>query len=436
MKKVLLLSYFFPPCQLTASQRSLGWAKTLRDSGWDPIVITRNWEHPIGGPDDMHHDSGTELRIVDEAGYQVHYLPFKGNLRDRLYSKHGKSKYQILRKFLSLNELFFHHFSNRVIAYSNLYDYALEYCRKHPEVKAFIVSGNPFELFRFGYLLHVNTKLPWIADYRDDWNTSEVNDHRGFADGILKKLEQRSEKKWVGTASLITSISPHYVQKIAAFTGRPGEELMNGFFESDFESYRNKELFAEFTVVYNGMLYQSQQIEVFLEALKRLADAFPEHRSKLKMRFPGILFLKHVAERVQREMAGYEDLIEMTERIPRSEVLELQAKAHLLLMVAHKGAIGIPSSKIYEYLGLAKPVLVCPGDHDILDHTFRPYNLGHIAYTADEAFGLLKQLFQKYLTENSHPESADMNYIHRFSRQEQTVKLASLLDRISEHPGK
>lgn len=436
MKKVLILSYFFPPCQLTASQRSYGWAKCLKNEGWDPVVITRNWEHHIAGPDDMHHDSGTELFIEKSEAFETHYVPFKGNFRDRLYSKHGKSKYKLLRKALSLSELLLHHFSNSVISFSNLYDYSLAYCRKHNDVEMIVVTGNPFELFRFGWLLNKHTGIPWIADYRDDWTTSDVNDSRGFADAILRSLERRSERKWVGSASAITSISPYYVKKISEFTKRPGQVILNGFFEDDFANFQHQKLEEKFTVVYNGMLYPSQQIEVFLDGFKKLADTHPEQRGRMRLRFPGILFLKHVAERVAKYMKGYEDLLEMTERISRKEVLQIQAQAHLLLMVSHKGAIGIPSSKIYEYLGLGKSVMVCPGDKDILDETFNGYNLGYIAYTADEAYAQLETLFNHYLNGAYESLQPDRTYISKFNRDEQATVLANFMRKLLEHPRK
>lgn len=435
MKKVVILAYFFPPCQLTASQRTFGWAKCLKEQGWDPVVITRNWEHHIAGPDDMHHDSGKELIIEENLDFEAHYIPFRGNLRDRLYAKHGKSKFNLIRKVLSFIELLLHHFTNQVISYSNIYDYALDYCKSNKDVKAIVVTGNPFELFRFGYLLHKETGIPWIADYRDDWNTSEVNDSRGFADGLLKKLDVRSEKKWVGTSSYITSISPYYVQKISEFTNRPGKVILNGFFEEDLKKFKDLDLEKEFTIVYNGMLYPSQEIEVFLDALKQFINKHSELRGKIKMKFPGILFLKHVAERVRKLMKGYEDILIMTERISRNEVLELQAKAHLLIMISHRGAIGIPSSKIYEYLGLGKPVLICPGDKDILDNTFSPYNLGEIAYNAEEAYQTIDKYMQIYLDGNYQELKADLNYTGQFSRRNQSASLAELLNEISEHSG-
>lgn len=102
-------------------------------------------------------------------------------------------------------------------------------------------------------------------------------------------------------------------------------------------------------------------------------------------------------------------------------------------MVSHKGAIGIPSSKIYEYLGLRKPVLICPGDKDILDRTFEPYNLGHIAYSNSQAFEVLNKLFSKYLKGEYSEIKPDEHYTSLFSRQKQAKILAEFMNEISEH---
>jgi glycosyltransferase involved in cell wall biosynthesis len=430
-KKILILTYFFPPCNLTAGQRSLGWAQYLKNFGYEPVIVTRNWEQNINGPEDMHHASGKELITEQNDSYTVHYLPFKGNIRDRLYSKYGKSKFVLLRKILSLVELIGHHFFTSLIPFHNLYRFADNYIQQNNDVAAIIVSGNPFELFRFGYLLHRNHNIPWIADYRDDWNTSNVNESRGPMDALLRRLEQRSEKKYCGTAACITTVSKHYAEKISSFTGVPGYVVQNGFFPNDYEAFQNLDPFEEFTLLYNGMLYPSQQIEVILEAFKLLVDTHPEHRNRIKIRFPGILFLKDVAARVEKLMQGYEDVLWMSPRIPRADVLTMQAKSHLLLMVSHRDAKGIPSSKIYEYLGLGKAVLICPGDGDILDETFGKYDLGFIANNTLEAFEILEKHFNAYVEQRNVVENVDRKYALRFTRENQSKALAEILDTIT-----
>jgi len=432
LKKVVIITYFFPPCNLTASQRSLGWAKHLHEFGYYPIIITRNWDHPIKGPDDMHVDSGSKLVIQKEVGYEVHYLPFKGNLRDRLYAKYGKSKYNLIRKVLSFIELIGVHFFTAMIPFSNIYRYTREYLKMNNEIKHLIISGNPFELFRFGYLLNKQFKIAWIADYRDDWTSSEVNHSRGIADVFIRKLERRSENIWVGSASLITTISDYYANKISKIVGRPGKVILNGFFTEDYQHLPTGSYFKEFTIVYNGMLYPSQEIEIFIKAFIQFVDKHPQHRSQIKLRFPGILFLKHVAERVMALLSGYEDLVIMTERISRDEVLEIQSKAHVLLMVAHRNTYGIPSSKIYEYMAIGKPVLICPGDHDILHNTFLNYNLGMVAYNAEEAERHLDSSFNVFLKQEYSTLKADQNYVNKFNRRHQTRELALLLETLND----
>lgn len=428
LKKVLILSYFFPPCNLTAAQRVRGWAEYLHQHGYYPIIITRNWDHPVNGPDDMHHDSGSAIVHEQNERYAAYYLPFRGNLRDRLYAKYGKDRFNLLRKALSFVELCGHHFSSRFIPFSNLYRFANDYLRRHPDIRQVVVSGNPFEIFRFGYVLHRKHGVSWIADYRDDWNTSEVNASRGMLDGFLQKLEVRSEKKYMATAACVTSISKVYADKIGAFNQRPGHVILNGYFPSDYAAFLHRDLYAEFTVVYNGMLYASQQIEVFLDGFKAFVDAHPQERKQIRLQFPGILFLKDVAARVAAYMQGYEDVLVMTPRVPRDTVLDIQARAHVLLMVSHEGAKGIPSSKIYEYLGLGKPVLICPGDACILEDTFRPYNLGFVAQTAAEAQAVLEARFALYAQGQGTGEAPDWRYIEQFTRDTQAGVLAKLLD--------
>lgn len=430
LEPILILSYFFPPCNLTAAQRTLGFATYLHQFGYYPIVITRNWERKISSPDDMHHNSGSTVIHEKNDNYEVYYLPYKGNLRDRLYAKYGNEKWIYLRKFLSLIELTGQHFYTDFIPFSNLYHFADEYLSKTPAVKKIIVSGNPFEIFRFGYKLSRKHAISWIADYRDDWNTTEIVESRGLFATWLKKLNIWSEKRYMKTAFCITSISPFYARKIGEFNSRPSEVVLNGYFPSDYQHFQQLKLYTEFSIVYNGMLYASQRIEVFLDAFKQFVDEHPEHRSKIRLRFPGILFLEEVAKRVEELLKGYEDVLELLPRIPREKVLEMQAKSHVLLMVSHGETKGIPSSKIYEYLGLGKPVLVCPTDHDILHETFASYNLGKIAEHSEEALKYLNEWFSLFLSNEYESLRPDRNYIQQFTRDHQAGVLAQILNRI------
>ena len=104
MKKILIISYFFPPCNLTASQRVDSWAKHLNKSGYYPIIITRKWEKEIKSFDDCHYSTSAGVLIENNEHYEVHYCPYSANLRDRL---HTKKKLVVFKKFISLIEIIF-----------------------------------------------------------------------------------------------------------------------------------------------------------------------------------------------------------------------------------------------------------------------------------------------------------------------------------------
>ena len=195
MRKILILTYFFPPGNFAGSYRLFSWAKYLHKFGYYPIVVTRHWNK------DQTDYAGIsiekEITIEKHDTYEVHNIPYKGNLRDRLKAKYG-NKLTFLTKFLSLFELIFQNFITSIIPSRTLYYYAQELITKDPEIKYLFASGKPYILFRFGHFLKKEFPyLRWIADYRDDWTTSEfsVFIRTSPLDKILNKLEAISEKK-------------------------------------------------------------------------------------------------------------------------------------------------------------------------------------------------------------------------------------------------
>jgi hypothetical protein len=428
MKKVLILSYFFPPCNLTASQRALGWAKYLKSFGYYPVIITRNWNIPIGTPRDVLKPTGTKIEHQVFDGYEVYYLPYESSLRDRIFVNYGETKYGFWRRILTFIELLSENFTNYFIPFKNLYDFADKYLTENKDIRYLVVTANPFTLFRFGYLLKKRHKIKWLADYRDDWNTSDFNKKFGLIDLGFNLLKSYSEKKWVGTAEGITSVSEAYKKKISDFVKRPGSVMLNGYFEEDFQLNQTEGNTDDpFSIVYNGSLYNTQEIEIFLDAFKRLVDKNKEKRN-IRIFFPGLLFDKVQAERITKFLVGYEDFFVITPRISKQEVFSIQRKAHLLLMVSHKNLVGIPSSKLYEYIGFGKPILACPSDGDIIENTLANYNIGEISNTSEDAFKKLSKYYSYYESKQYHQLVPDSNYQSLYTRRGSAVQLSKILD--------
>lgn len=416
MKKILIISYFAPPCNLTAAQRIEGWVKYLHEFGYYPIVITRNWDIKIQSQVDLHIGTSDQLKISKFDTHEIHYLPYVPNKRDKLYTA---NKNRVLRKLLSLKELVFENFSVNHIPYNNFLSHAQNLIEDN-KLDKLIISGGPFPQFQFGYILNKKTNIKWIADYRDDWTTSELETQKSKIGEFLKRLNAKSERKWVGSAKLITTISKYYANKISKFTTIPSEVIENGFFDLQERVSKDTETFR---ITYNGTLYPSQEIEPFLEVISEL---ILYKNKKIELHFPGLAFDKSQKDRVEKLTAKISGNVNITERIEKSEVIKIQSESDLLLMLSHKNLKGIPSSKLYEYISFRIPILHIYPDNDIAQDILTKTELGLFPKDKSE----IKEIILKVMTNKNHTHG-NLERIMNYSRKNQTKKLAELLDNLN-----
>ena len=422
MKKILILSYFFSPCNLTASQRSGSWAKYLQNYGFYPIVVTRKWKGDELTESDRLESTTDDIEIKKEKNHEIHYLPYKSSLRDKWFIKRKDSAlFAYASKFLTAINMFAQNFFISTIPYHNLYLHTQQILKNNSDVRILIISGNPFEQFFFGYLLKKEfPDLKWVADYRDDWNTTEI----GSRIPIISWFENISEKKWVKSASYIISVSPYYVKKISNFVGVKGKTIFNGY---DFDLPNTNITYDKdsFKIVYNGTLYPSQDIAVFLEGYKQFVTL--NHDKKIHLYFPGLALLPEQVTRVEDMLKGFEKHYSIYDRIPKNEVLKMQLESDCLLMISHKKVKGIPSSKIFEYIGLAKDFIVCPGDNDILDEIAQNSQFGTVLNTEIEVVEYLVEKLREKKYDSIINRKIDIEAREKYSVKNQVKELAKIL---------
>lgn len=400
-KKVLILAYFFKPNSLTASGRPYFWAKYLHKFGYYPIVVTRTWgDGKISNPKDIFLKGHKEIsKIEKNDNYEVHYVTYHQNLRDRLYVKKGSSLFVRALTFIAI-------FTKGISNYFNEGKEIYQYTKgliKSEGVSKLVITANPYVMFKYGYLLKKEFGIQWVADYRDDWTTSELTDNRGVLFRLLNRVDQVLEKKWVKSSSLITSVSDYYVCKIKSFIQVEGQVLYNGF-----EFFHDDNVVPDsdaFNLCFNGTLYQTQNVEMLIEGIKLFIDDYPN--VPLKMSFPGLAYSKDQEKRVKSLIWGYEKYFWISDRITKDQVIEIQKKSHLLLMLNHKNLKGIPSSKLYEYLSLKRNILVVGGDDDIVDNTILTSEVGVVSNSANEVKNNLIKYWSHF---RENPSSVVINH--------------------------
>ena len=395
--------------------------------GYYPIVVTRNWDISISHSRDEHKKTGNKIIHEINDGYEVYYLPFEPTLKNRLFEKFYGTRFYFLYLYTSFVYNIGENFSSYFTPLLPLYRHCKWLLSTNPDINLMLISGSPFHLFKFGYKLKKKFGINWIADYRDDWNTNELVQHNAFKT-FIQKVSKRNEIKWVGSADFFISVSDHYVKKICKLIGKTaGYTILNGYLNENYTGLQ-KNTTENFTIAYVGSLYPNQPVETFISAYLKFIDNFPQ--VKTRVIFVGLKAQPAAMENILKQVKGYESNFDFSLRVPKKEAINIQYNSSLLLIIAHKDVKGTPGSKLYEYVALQKPVLVCPSDGEIIEETLKKTGQGYFANTQEECYQLLHQLYKEYGYEFSEAKEINREAVKKYSRYENTKKLAGLMDKI------
>lgn len=414
MKKVLIISYFYPPSNFVGGERIETWAKELHKYNLYPVVITRKWND--GQTDLTDRIENNKLEIEKHEGYEVHRLPHKETLRDKLAQK---KKFRFIQKALTLKELVFSNFSINALSFSNFYSYSRKLIQDDDSFKVIIASGRPFQSFFIGYKLKkVFPKLLWIPDYRDEWTTHKnVSDYSvGFK--IINTLERKSEKTWTSNADFFIGTSNYWNESINKLINKPSIQVMNGYKEDRREKFNQFNEDQSLTICYAGTLYPNQNIELLIQTIEK---QILQHKRDIKLIFVGINMIPSELSRVQNLSSKIIESVTILPRVPRENLDNIIATADILFLTGFTGINGWMPVKLFDYYATGKPILLSPGDGGVMEAFVNETNCGFTANSEKELVELIDNIHKdKNFIKNDRSNSLNK----KFSRSYQTEILA------------
>ncbi len=424
MKKVLIITYYWPPAGGSGVQRALKFVKYLPQFGWEPIVLTV--ENPDSPVDDasLLNDIPEGIKIYKTKSLEPFelYKKFTGKKsdfkipNDILIDKTKMSVKDKIANWIRLNIFI----PDAKIGWKR---YAVkEGLRiiKKEKIDLIFTTSPPHTVQLIGKSLANKSGLKWIADFRDPWMELihyQANSRSRFA--VL--LESKIEKNILKNADRIITVSNEIKKLFNSKTEKLKVEVIpNGYDETDINIEYQSSTKSDFVITYTGIISETKIPYSLLLAVKKLKE---EGCSNIKIAFAG-----KVPEKFNDAILGYklEENYIFKGYLSHRESVKLLLESDILLLIIDNipNNKGILTGKLFEYMGVRKPIFAIGpvgGDaHDILQKT----NSGEMIDYDDVngAYSLLKKMYEIW-SNNSSSYTFDAE---QFSRKNLTKKLAEV----------
>jgi len=412
MKKVIILSYFFPPSVFVGGQRTEYWAKKLHRFGYYPVIITRNWNK--GQTTLTEEVTENELVVEKFETHEIHRLPYKRTLRDKLAEKKGMGLFQ---KTLTLWEIFASNFTIRAIPYRNIYFYT-DQLLKQDKYHALIASGRPFQTFYLGHKLKKKHQVLWIPDYRDEWNSHYRVKPAGILRKLIAGLEKRSEKNWTSNADGFLTVSEPGKRRIEAYTGKRGFVVKNGF---DQILQGQQRTGSKLKILYAGTLYPYQDLSIIIESIIQL------NNSDIEFHLIGSFDTPELKKDYSLLMEKHPQFFKYTSKVSKSTFEQRMLEMDIGMLTPYKNLDGCLPVKTFDYYAGGLQLLLCGNDNDIIEQFILETKSGAVVEDIESCKDFLElQLDLKNTGKTKFTHNYELGRKH--SREFQTEELANVLD--------
>jgi glycosyltransferase involved in cell wall biosynthesis len=427
MKNVLVVSYYFPPCNGAPSWRPYSWVEHFHKHGIRPFVMTRHWSGQENTWEDFLEPTFLPPQTSTHEHYDVLFLPSKRyKLNDLLSSN----------RFLRLlfgNIYFFilgclGRFNTEVDVYLAFKEH-LENHLKDNKYEAVIISSPPSNILELISVVKKNSNAVVVADIRDLWNNLMLT--VGYKPSIKQRIWDffyaRYYAKWLKDVDLITVIIEQFSVVLKEFSNAPIEVVYNGYESTLFEKMKkNKSDKFVFSVV--GNIYPEQDLSILLEGL----NLFIARKSTddFCIRFIGAKSLPLVSDKIIAALPG--KFLYISDRVSKEEALQETLDADVLSYCGWKGVKGMISTKAFDYIASGNYVLIAPGDGDVLDRLITDCKCGSSVNSPEEFAQCLDVLYEEWKKNGKLKVESDKEKIEFYSREHQAERMAKLLLELME----
>lgn len=457
MKRVLIITYYWPPTAGSGVQRWLKMSKYLPQYGWQPVIYTPS--NPEAGMTDesLLKDICPEAEIIKRPIMEPYAIfnaltGSKGAKKNRQKDGNGKQagsgavnpinavghKSPLMRLSLWIRANVFVP-DPRCLWIRPSVRFLKKYLREHP-VDAIVSTGPPHSMHLIARNLHRSTGIPWTADFRDPWTRIFYFKHLPLT-SRSKKRYAAMELSVLREADRVVAVTDNMVRDFLEELGERKDNpdsgkttgfekscgkfhvIENGYDEEDFAGITAAELPEGFNLVHTGLFSAEGNPRKLWKVLAELCRENPDFDRDLHLTFAGKTDPEILA--AIRE-AGLEGHLTDLGYVPHLEANSLQKAADLLLLPLREEpeAAGILTGKYFEYLAAGRPIAAFGPHGSVLEYSLATTCTGEIFDWNEE--GSLKSYITAIYT-GTRTFAPDRQAIAAYTRRSLAGRYAEIL---------
>ena len=333
MKRVLIITYYWPPSGGSGVQRWLKMSKYLPRYGWQPVIYTaENAEYPVEDPS-LEKDVCPEAEvirrsIVEPYSFYKKMLGIKkeqkvkaGFIDESGQKKGWKERLSVwIRGNLFIPDA-------RCWWVKPSVRYLREYLKEHP-VDAIVSTGPPHSMHLIAMKLKESLGLPWIADFRDPWTEIDYYNDLHLTKRSDRK-HHRLEHEVLTKADKVVTVAPDGARRLEELGAKDVVTLFNGF-DRDDDAQTPVIPPEKFTITYLGVLSKIQSPDNLWQALGELTKENSAFCNQLRINMIGQID-KSAVNAIREN--GLNNYVDFKSYIPHDQVSQSHRSSSLLLLL-------------------------------------------------------------------------------------------------------
>ena len=435
MKRVLIITYYWPPSGGSGVQRWLKMSKYLPENGWQPVIYTADGaEYPVEDLS-LEKDVAPETEIIRRPIIEPYsfYKKFLGMKKEEKikagFINEGKEKSN-WKENISIwlrGNLFIP--DARCWWIRPSVRFLKKYLQENP-VDAIISTGPPHSMHLIAKELHRKFNIPWVADFRDPWTDIDYFSELKLTKRGLRK-HHKLQYQVLTEANKVVTVGWDWAKGFESHGAKDVTVITNGY-DFDIEELKKKsDLSQNFTMSHVGIIGATRNATKLWEVLGELIkdENLSDFSNLLKIRLIGQVDNSVLLSIKENDLENH---VEKIPYIPHEKVIAEQCSSQvLLLFVTNSPKVkGMLPGKVFEYMASGRPIFAIGAtDGDtaiILDKTKSGFVVDY-----EDKDGMKKailDLFEKY--KENQLVTVNNESIEKYSRRALAKEYVNLIEEI------